>query len=214
MTRFLLACALVGLAAAPAFAADGPNTTLVRLKQLGVAVAVPAKLPPGFRLQKVLTPKAWGGPAFGPSYVALYQGPHGVGFGIQSAATDLGSSADRDDHPVETIKPRYFTRSAPVGLYWLGPRANMAKSWVSDWIEGPEQFYRLVGPGHVRNEYGPVFAATRDLDKAWALIVLDSIKPLGAPTRGPASTAASPRPFISDFEQDEQWKDIRTIPVR
>lgn len=208
--------AMVGFTSPPAGAAEmAPAQAFVRLRQLGVAVALPAAIPPGFRLERVLTPKGWAGPAFGPTYVALYRGPGGAGFAIESAGTDLGSAAEMDTNPVAEVKPKYFPRSRDVGLYWLGPRANLAKSWVSDWIEGPEQFYRLIGPGHVRNDYGDVWSATRDIDQAWAVKVLDSIHVLGAkgvPRK--AGAVETPRPFLTDFDQDHQWKDIRAVPVR
>ena len=211
----LLACSLLG-GAAPALAAElSPATTFVRLRQMGVAVALPTVVPPGFKLERVLTPKAWAGPAFGAAYVALYRGPGNAGFAIESAGTDLGSNFDYTDHAEAQVRPKYFPRARTVGLYWLGPRTNMAKSWVSDWVEGPEQFYRLIGPAHVNNEYGGAWGATRDIDKAWAVKVLDSLRVLGsngAPRKPDA--AETPRPFLTDFEQDNQWKDLRTVPVR
>lgn len=204
------------VAALPARAAElAPATAFTRLRQMGVAVALPTVVPPGFKLERVLTPKAWAGPAFGPGYIALYRGPGNAGFAIESAGTDLGSNFDYNDLAAAQVKPKYFPKARTVGLYWLGPRTNMAKSWVSDWIEGPEQFYRFIGPGHVNNEHGRIWDATRDVDQAWAVRVLDSIRVLGSngvPRK--ANALETPRPFLTDFEQDNQWRDLQTIPVR
>lgn len=211
----LLASSLIGVAA-PALAAElSPATAFVRLRQMGVAVALPTIVPPGFKLERVLTPKAWAGPAFGAAYVALYRGPGNAGFAIESAGTDLGSNFDYMDLAEAQVRPMYFPRARTVGLYWLGPRTNMAKSWVSDWVEGPEQFYRLIGPAHVNNEYAGAWGATRDIDKAWAVKVLNSLRVLGSKgvPRKP-DAAETLRPFVTDFEQDNQWKDLRTVPVR
>lgn len=201
--------------AAPARAA-APDQAILQLRELGVAVALPSAVPPGFRLERVLTPKAWAGPAFGPTYVALYGGPGGRGFAIESAGSDLGSAAEMDSSfPAAEVKPRYFPKSRNIGLYWIGPRANAAKSWMSDWIEGPEQFYRLVGPGHVREQYHAGWGASAEIDKAWAVRVLDSIHVVGAkavPRK--ANAVETPRPFLTDFDEDHQWRDIRTVPVR
>lgn len=215
-TWLLAPLLLLAMAAPPALAAElAPATAFTRLRQMGVAVALPTVVPPGFRLERVLTPKAWGGPAFGPAYVALYRGPGNAGFAIESAGTDLGSNFDIEDLAVAQVKPKWFPKARTVGLYWLGPRTNMAKSWVSDWIEGPEQFYRFIGPGHVNNEHGRVWGATQDVSEAWAVKVLDSIKVVGS--RGvprKPNAAETPRPFLSDFEQDNQWRDLQTVPVR
>ena len=210
MRTLIFGALLVAALAAPAMALS----PLDNLRDQGVAVALPADVPGGFRLEKVLTPKAWGGPAFGASYVALYRGPGDRGFAIESAGTDMGAITTWDDHPVAKVRPRYFPRSPEVGLYWQGPRANLPRGWVSDWIEGPEQYYRLIGPGHVRNEFGAVWSASRELERATAVRVLDSIRVLGSAAPGRRPAVDAPRPFLTEFEQDNQWKDLRTVPVQ
>ena len=61
---------------------------------------------------------------------------------------------------------------------------------------------------------GVVWTATRELDQAWAEKVLASIKIVDAPKRGPRLQADTARPFLTDFEQDNQWRDLQTVPVR
>lgn len=189
--------------------ADSLSSQLDRLRQMGVAVALPATVPAGFRLTAVLTPKAWAGTGFGPAYVALYSGPGNQGFAIQSAALDLGNAAERDIHPATTLRPRFFPDSPPVGLYWLGARSNLPPSWASDWVEGPAQYYRLVGPAHISNEYGRVWSASRDIDQATAVKVLDSLHIVGTSTAARRRPEDKPRIFLTDFEQDNQWRDLR-----
>lgn len=211
MRATALSALLVAALAAPALALS----PIDNLRDQGVAVALPTAVPAGFRLERVLTPKAWAGPAFGATYVALYRGPGDVGFAIESAGTDLGAIAAWDDHPVAKVRPRYFPRARAVGLYWQGPRANVARGWVSDWVEGPEQFYRLVGPAHVRNEFGPVWTASRELDQSTAVRVLDSLRLVGQRGAAAKRPDGEPlRPFLTEFEQDNQWRDLRTVPVQ
>lgn len=211
MRAFSFSALLIVAFAAPAVAALSP---LDNLRDMGVAVALPADVPGGFRLEKVLTPRAWGGPAFGASYVALYRGPGDQGFAIESAGTDTGSITNWDEHPVAKVQPRYFPHSREVGLYWQGPRANLPRGWVSEWIEGPQQYYRLIGPGHVRNDYGAVWTASRELDRAVAVRVLDSIRILGSGPVGKRPPSSAPRPFLTDFQQDDQWRELRTVPIQ
>lgn len=118
-----------------------------QLLQLDAQVALPANVPAGFELMDFHThsePRR--GPGGGPNYTLTYQGPGNQCFAVEAATGGFGGPEPPESMAFET---RLFVDDPPVThqLYWsdaaTGAPPYPEPMLFSDWIEGPDIFYRV-----------------------------------------------------------------------
>lgn len=165
----LAACLTVGLSAT-AHAQAVPDKVQARtLKAMAVPVVLPADVPPGFSLVKVI---ARIDRQLGASYVAIYEGGDRA-FAIESTTGGVG------DFPGTPVA--WFTASAikspRTALYFQAAGDAHQKTWISDWVRTKGHFYRLVGAHYTAHNLDPDFRGRSELDAAWAKRIAASLRP-------------------------------------
>ena len=118
-----------------------------QLLQLDAQIALPANIPAGFELTNLHThsgPRR--GPGGGPRYTLSYQGPGNQCFAVEAATGGFGGPQPSESMPFET---RLFVDDPPATyqVYWsdasTGEPPFSKPMLFSDWIEGPDIFYRI-----------------------------------------------------------------------
>jgi|GEM_PF-3913831 len=139
------------LAGLPHTAAVGLSTKqLEQLLSLGIKVAVPTRVPPGFAVEKVeagIDP--WAGPGGSPVYTIFYREPGGTCFAIESSSGGFGGPVPENSRPLDL--PSLPLIAASEGyqyqLFWTDKRTGEPPFpdpvVFSDWLQGQDSFYRL-----------------------------------------------------------------------
>lgn len=115
-----------------------------RLNALRVKIAVPTYLPTGFRVNRVLIEPCPEGATrcrFGPQYAITYQGPNHSCFAIEAVGGGIGGPDLASKLPVNSS---VFGKNF---LYYGSGTGNPSPTMFSDWLRGPELFYRFAGQG-------------------------------------------------------------------
>ncbi|HLO48025.1 MAG TPA: hypothetical protein VK211_06340 [Kamptonema sp.] len=115
-----------------------------QLKSLRVKIAVPTYTPPGFKVTSILIqpcPDNVTRCRFGPQYTITYQGPNNTCFAIEAVGGGIGGVDLASKLPVNSpVFGKNF-------IYYGSGGGNPSPTIFSDWLQGPELFYRFVGQG-------------------------------------------------------------------
>ncbi len=137
-----------------------------QLLQLDAQIALPGEIPTGFELVDFHAhsePRR--GPSGGPNYALRYQGPENQCFTVEAATGGFGGPEPPESMTFET---QLFVDDPPVTypLYWndesTGEPPFPAPMLFSDWIEGPDIFYRIssgLNPNDDCDRISPELAA-------------------------------------------------------
>ena len=143
-------------------------TQIQQLNSLRVKIAVPTYTPPGFQVTSILIqpcPDRATRCRFGPQYTITYQGPNNSCFAIEAVGGGIGGVDLASKLPVNSpVFGKSFLN------YGTGP-GNSSPTMFSDWLQGPELFYRFAGEGATDK-----LANCRNINPQEAVTVTESLR--------------------------------------
>ncbi|MEO0826522.1 MAG: hypothetical protein AAFX95_12360 [Cyanobacteria bacterium J06639_16] len=142
-----------------------------KLLELGIDIAVPTQVPPGFRTFSAITGTQPGG----PSYMLIYQDQLDRCFAIEHTTEGVGGLPDIENKI--PLNPPLFGEGyilyhgayTDPALQADFPEPNL----ITDWMTGNSGFYRLIGAAYLEQNYPDL--TCQDISPDEAVQVIDSL---------------------------------------